>query len=208
MYKIINKDNARVFLVGDLHGCYSKLMRELMKVDFDFSRDLVVCTGDLIDRGKKSLDCLKLIEKPWFESVRGNHDDLAYFSVILNDKETRVCWKANGGGWFNQYDSEHIEAVNLIGQLPYIIELNRNGLKYVVAHADYPSNSYKRFKLFDVSDLTWSRERFQSDDNFNIEGADVFVFGHSPVEGPTKKGNCLYIDCGAVFTGNMQLIEI
>lgn len=79
---------GRDFLIGDLHGCYDELMKLLEYVKFDERFDRVFATGDLIDRGPKSEDCLKLLSKPWFFSVLGNHEDLLIEKIkdIENDK--------------------------------------------------------------------------------------------------------------------------
>ena len=60
-----------VYVVGDLHGSYQLLMSQLTTIDFDFENDLLICTGDLIDKGKENLECISLIDKPWFKTVRG-----------------------------------------------------------------------------------------------------------------------------------------
>lgn len=55
MYQKIDCSEYRnVFVIGDLHGCYDILMKALKEEGFDRSKDLVVCVGDLIDRGSKN----------------------------------------------------------------------------------------------------------------------------------------------------------
>lgn len=72
--------DGRDFVVGDLHGCFDELSKLLNYVKFDTSRDRLFSTGDLIDRGPKSLECLNLLNEKWFFAVLGNHEDL-----ILNN---------------------------------------------------------------------------------------------------------------------------
>lgn len=51
IYQKINGDDYRnVWIVGDLHGCYTNLMNRLDAVGFDPAQDLLVSVGDLIDR--------------------------------------------------------------------------------------------------------------------------------------------------------------
>jgi serine/threonine protein phosphatase 1 len=67
MYQRINgADWRNIFVVGDLHGCYTLLMNELEKVSFDPARDLLISVGDLVDRGAENVECLDLITMPWF----------------------------------------------------------------------------------------------------------------------------------------------
>ena len=65
-----------IYVVGDLHGCYSLLMQELQNIHFDFQNDLLICTGDLIDRGNENLECISLLDQTWFLTVRGNHEEM------------------------------------------------------------------------------------------------------------------------------------
>lgn len=62
LYQRINgADWCNIFVVGDLHGCYTLLMNELDKVSFDPARDLLISVGDLVDRGAENVECLDLI---------------------------------------------------------------------------------------------------------------------------------------------------
>lgn len=77
MYQRINgADWRNIFVVGDLHGCYTLLMSELEKASFDPERDLLISVGDLVDRGAENVECLELITMPWFRAVRGNHEQM------------------------------------------------------------------------------------------------------------------------------------
>ena len=75
-YKINPNVDGRDFVVGDLHGCYDELICLLEHVHFNYEQDRVFCVGDLIDRGPKSEDCLKLLREPWFFSSLGNHESM------------------------------------------------------------------------------------------------------------------------------------
>lgn len=72
--KIREKDYRNIYIVGDIHGMFHLLKKELKELGFDKSKDLLVSTGDLIDRGKNSIKAIKYVQKKWFESVFGNHD--------------------------------------------------------------------------------------------------------------------------------------
>ncbi len=77
IYQRINgADWRNVWVVGDLHGCYTNLMNRLDAVGFDPAQDLLVSVGDLIDRGTENVECLDLINQPWFRAVRGNHEQM------------------------------------------------------------------------------------------------------------------------------------
>ena len=71
----INKE-GRDFIVGDLHGCFNELSKLMDYIGFDPIKDRLFSTGDLIDRGPNSLECLSLLKKKWFYPILGNHEEL------------------------------------------------------------------------------------------------------------------------------------
>jgi serine/threonine protein phosphatase 1 len=208
MYKKLNIESGKVFIIGDLHGCYDLLMTKLLEVSFDANKDTVISVGDLIDRGEQNIECLELLKQSWFHCVRGNHEDMA---IKRADKD----WQRNGGTWYFQLkgsDKDYCDSLlELASKLPYIIELNYKGKKIVVCHADYPYDNYVYNDDVSPYSLLWCRIRYTNASygfKQHIEGADSFYFGHSPVDTVLQSGNIYYIDTGAVFCGELTLIEI
>lgn len=64
------------YAVGDIQGCYDRLLDVLEKADFSPSRDRLWVAGDLINRGPSSLATLRYIESLGSSAtvVLGNHD--------------------------------------------------------------------------------------------------------------------------------------
>lgn len=211
-------DNQRVFAVGDIHGEITKLNEKLKEIGFDKNLDILFSVGDLIDRGEDSLSCLALIQEPWFESVRGNHEDMMINAVVNNDENHANCWMANGGAWYvnlNQEDRMYANDLAKIAseKLPYVIEISYQGKKIVICHADYPNNNYTgEIDDHDLFNIVWSRERIEAVRRCMptepIKGADMFVFGHTPLRKPFRVDNCLYIDTGAVFGKELTIIQL
>lgn len=212
-YKRIDGSNYRnIFIVGDLHGCYNRLMTQLDELKFDREQDLLISVGDLIDRGAQSLECLDLIMEKWFECVRGNHEQMAIDALAGRNVN---LWFHNGGDWFNRLDyDQEILARALIAKadsLPYVIELATNGKAVVIAHADYPDNNYEFDKPIDLNDAIWSRNRFGAigeDIGDRIKGADAFYFGHTPIKRKWSPFNLNYIDTGAVFGNLLTIVQV
>lgn len=65
-----------VYAIGDLQGCYDPFRRLLDAIQFDASRDTLWLTGDLVNRGPKSLKTLRYVKKLGDSviTVLGNHD--------------------------------------------------------------------------------------------------------------------------------------
>lgn len=105
LYSRIDGSGYRnIWVVGDLHGCYTLLMNELHRVDFDPAQDLLISVGDLIDRGTENVECLELLQMPWFRAVMGNHERLMIDA--LSPAGNVNNWLMNGGQWFFMLDSD------------------------------------------------------------------------------------------------------
>ena len=96
--------NQRLFFCGDLHGSIDLLEKALKELGFIPGQDVLICVGDLCDRGPKSEETLIkfLFDKTGsFYSVRGNHDQM----MVDNDWDLQLY---NGGKWiFRQDGSLH-----------------------------------------------------------------------------------------------------
>ena len=65
-----------VYAIGDVQGCHDELQRLIELIRFDPSQDQIWFTGDLVNRGPKSLETLRTIRSLGHSarSVLGNHD--------------------------------------------------------------------------------------------------------------------------------------
>ncbi|WP_193157266.1 metallophosphoesterase [Citrobacter cronae] len=203
----------KIWVVGDLHGCHTNLMNRLDEIEFSTKEDLLISVGDLIDRGSENVECLEMLQMPWFRAVRGNHEQMMLDALSPNGNVNH--WMANGGDWYFRldYDKERLAKalIEQVRQLPYVIELNTGGKTIVIAHADYPAESYVFGKEISLHDVLWKRTRIvdsQDDVGGNIDGGDMFIFGHTPARNPLKYWNQHYIDTGGVFTGNLTLLNL
>ena len=200
---------GRDLIVGDIHGCFTKLREALADVKFDpEAGDRLFSVGDLVDRGPESPESMDWVAKPWFHAVAGNHEDMA-----IRWPEGRMDtgnYIANGGGWNVSNTPEASAAVSkCLALLPVAIELKTaNGLVGIV-HAECPFPSWQDFiaSLEDaatsnamrnaiIDSAQWSRERITSVDQTDVAGVIAVVVGHTPMLNFTSLGNVLYIDTG------------
>ena len=64
------------FAVGDVHGCYETLEALLAELGFDPATDELLLTGDLVNRGPRSVEVLRWARRheDRLTTVLGNHD--------------------------------------------------------------------------------------------------------------------------------------
>lgn len=64
------------YVIGDVQGCFTTLERLLARLDWQPARDTLWFTGDLVNRGPRSLDTLRwaAAQGDRVVSVLGNHD--------------------------------------------------------------------------------------------------------------------------------------
>lgn len=79
-----------VYAIGDLQGCYRSLQGLLQEISFNPKNDQLWFTGDLINRGPDSLNCLRFVHSlgSAAKTVLGNHD-LHFLAVATGQSEAK-----------------------------------------------------------------------------------------------------------------------
>lgn len=85
-----------IYAIGDIQGCYDSLQHLLAHCAFDPAVDRLWLVGDLVNRGPKSLETLRLVKSlgPAALTVLGNHDlyllMVAYGTVRSRGKDDTI----------------------------------------------------------------------------------------------------------------------
>jgi serine/threonine protein phosphatase 1 len=200
----------KIFVVGDIHGCFDKLYALMDKIPIDYAQDQLIFIGDYIDRGPSSVEVVDYLVNfkelfPGIIFLKGNHEDMLQNYL---DGSDRFTYMLNGGQrTLDEYlkrtnnpdgfpiPSEHLEFFNSL-HLYYQTE------DYIFVHAGLrekvPLESQEKI-------LLWIRDEFiHSDFNF---GKRV-IFGHTPFKEPLLQSNKIGIDTGAVYGNRLTCVQL
>jgi len=205
----------RILAIGDIHGCYPKLVKLIEKIKLNPEKDLLVFLGDYIDRGDQSkevVDYLVDLKKklPSAIFLLGNHEQmlLDYLNrrninpfLVNGGKKTLSSYFGDSRLFSDQdlrfeFPSEHLDFFYSLS--PYY-ELE----DYIFVHAGLrdgiPSEQQE------LSDLLWIREDFYfSEFNFG----KTIIFGHTPFQQPFIYKKKIGIDTGAAYGNKLTCVEL
>src|ERR1044072_2596026 len=71
----ISLSQKNLIFIGDVHGTFDELLELINKLNYDPLNDHLIFVGDLVAKGPKSIEVVKLIRSLGASCVRGNHDD-------------------------------------------------------------------------------------------------------------------------------------
>ena len=208
---------GRDLIVGDVHGCFTKLKASLDAVGFNLERDRLFSVGDLVDRGPESDRALEWLAQPWFHAISGNHEDMAIRWPLGFMFAGRYV--SNGGAWnVSNPPGVQQDFAAAFAALPVAIELQTEGGLVGIVHADVPGSSWPMFvealenpalsnsaRERMIDQAQWSRDRIDKLFRDDVVGVRAVVVGHTPVERFTSLGNVHYIDTAAWEGGNAHL---
>ena len=201
----------KIFVVGDIHGCYEKLCALMDKIPIDMNQDQLLFIGDYIDRGPGSIEVMDFLidlkkRSPGIIFLKGNHEDMLQnyldgsdrFTYLLNSGQQTLDAYLNNRDASDDYPvpPAHLEFLDAL-RLYYQTE------DYIFVHAGLrekiPLESQKE------ADLLWIRDEFiYSDYDF---GKRV-IFGHTPFKEPLVQTNKIGIDTGAVYGNQLTCVQL
>ncbi len=205
----------RIFAVGDIHGCYTKLVDLMERIKIHNKKDILVFLGDYIDRGDQSREVVDYLvrlkkQRPNTVFLLGNHEQMLL--EYLNGEMVKPYLINGGQKTLNSYmgqkgvkapqdpmalfPMEHLEFFNSL--IP-LFEFQ----DYIFVHAGLRCGiPIERQK---PSDLLWIREDFYFSKG---EFEKTIVFGHTPFPEPFVFNNKIGIDTGAVYGNKLTAVEL
>jgi len=191
-------EGGNVWAIGDVHGYADTLLALLDSLNLS-SRDRVVLLGDLVDRGPRSCEVIRIArENPQIFSVLGNHEEMMLNSFDVDNIEAMTAQQTNwfyvGGRATNQSyideftnsqgDIDDFDLRMRVGKdlawldsLPHHIVLN----DFRLVHAGY-SPWDGDLDLQSTDTLMWIRGEFHNSIT-PVDEKRTVVFGHSTVLG-------------------------
>lgn len=189
-----------VFVTSDLHGIRINELERLLKSANFNSKDFLFILGDVIDRGKCSVEILKwLIIQPNVELILGNHEAMLLscdfiFDEITEDSITNLThekiellstWMSNGAAnTLKSFRELHkgepetcLDIIDYLRDAPLYETVSVGDNDFLLCHSGF-KNFDKNKKLIDYTpdEWLWSRPAFDS----NFFDDIITVFGHTP----------------------------
>ena len=217
-------------IVGDVHGCCDELeeLLELLGYDVAWGADrsvvvtppvgrTLVFVGDLVDRGPRSPDVLRIAmamqEAGTAHCVDGNHDNK--FSRWINGASVKAAHglQASIDQMAEEDPAFRARVRKYVGSLPIYLWLD--GGKLVVAHAGIKQDmigknggKVKSFALY--GDTTGETDGFGSPVRLNWalqhSGETAVVYGHVAAPEVQAVNNTWCIDTGCCFGGRLTAL--
>lgn len=172
---------ARVFVIGDIHGCNNTFQKLLLGELQIQKSDKIYCLGDYIDRGHDSkgvIDFIIGLRKKGYHihTLRGNHEQMMMESIHSSEKLNH--WLKNGGDetlksfGISSYDKMKSVYKVFFSRTKYFFQYG----KYIFVHAGLNFEIENPFE--DKLAMLWSRD-FMIDQN-KLDN-HIIIHGHTPI---------------------------
>ncbi|UEG54847.1 polynucleotide kinase-phosphatase [Mucilaginibacter daejeonensis] len=226
LYNNKKQETGPLDIIGDVHGCYDELTKLLTNLGYAHNGSTwshpggrkAVFAGDLVDRGPKTPEVLKLVmsmtKAGTAYCVPGNHD--VKLMRWLNGKnvqpkhglEQSIAQLSNETPAFREEVKRFIDG--LVSH--YVFDEG----KLVVAHAGLKeemqgrgSGAVREFCLY--GETTGEIDEFGLPIRYNwaseYKGKATVVYGHTPVTQAQWLNNTIDIDTGCVFGGSLTALR-
>lgn len=215
-------------IIGDVHGCFDELVELLRQLGCVVDQAAftvqpapgrkLVFLGDLVDRGPKTPQVLKLVMNAVAHGaalcVPGNHDAKLVRKLRGRDAQITHGLAESLAQLADESEAFRNQAAEFIDDLVshYVLD---DG-KLVVAHAGMKeamqgrgSGAVREFALY--GETTGETDEFGLPVRYNwaaeYRGAATVVYGHTPVPEPEWLNRTINIDTGCVYGGRLTALR-
>lgn len=219
-------------IIGDVHGCFDELVALLAQLGYEIARDdetgrytahhaenrKAVFLGDLVDRGPRIADTLKLVidsvEEGAAICVPGNHD-----MKLLRKLKGRDVKITHGlAESLAQLEGESKEFIKRVTAFldSLISHFVLDDGRLVVAHAgmkeEFQGRASRRVRDFALyGETTGETDEYGLPVRYNwaaeYRGRAMVVYGHTPVIEPEFLNRTINVDTGCVFGGRLTALR-
>ena len=195
------------YVISDIHGQFDALMEMMDKIHFGYDDELYIL-GDVIDRGPKSVECIKwIMEQDNVLTILGNHE-LLFFDNAIHDAPDIYNTLTHVRDTMTETQMQ--EVLLWIEDMPEMKIVTVEGRRFFLNHTQVPSEEYFKEDLTDRLFPEYSKYK----DYYNLNIKDIIaVHGHIPTMQmrtwnnqeksnaiwKNKTGTIIDIDCGAGY---------
>lgn len=192
-----------IAVTGDVHGCYGTLKETVSIVSKKYNISEWYFLGDVVDKGTRSLEAVRLLIDIKAVLLHGNHEEMMLSYLRGDGRYSKDTWFKKAGGdatvaSFSKGEADYNSSVKEVRKYfePYMDffessliykELDIGGRKFLLSHAG-PSDRLlppdKQILASNEGDMRthpaflWTREEI-----YNTCGYldYIIIFGHTPV---------------------------
>lgn len=204
------KQHQRTVIVGDIHGCATELEWLLDACDVVAGRERVILLGDLVGKGPRDADVVRLARTNGWQSVLGNWD--YHVLRVWRGEIARSAASAEIGASFDALSDADFRYLD---QLPYTISLPEFGL--VCVHAGLREGvELERQVPFDMMNMRTVSASGEPSKAARGDGlsdwaearasAPHVLFGHDATRRLQQRQFATGIDTGCVYGGQLTAL--
>ncbi len=165
----------RIGLISDVHATAAPL-REALSIFTREGVDGVLCAGDIAGYGNELDQTVALLMQSECKAILGNHDAW-HLEDAVDAGENRVDAFFSG--------------------LPWVVELDLEGIKLYMVHASPPRSCMEGIKLLDEHGHIMPERKREWTERLNEFDAHVLVVGHTHQVFAERLGDTLVVNPGS-----------
>ncbi|KAJ1433322.1 Metallo-dependent phosphatase-like protein [Ochromonadaceae sp. CCMP2298] len=215
LHKVCKSHSARVIVIGDVHGCLDELCDLLRKTCY-LPGDQVLFLGDLVAKGPRSVEVVRLAIDIDAISVRGNHDHEVVRQRITYERHHHAASLASAANAAIANAANAASSFAWLTELPYFVRSMDLGSVFV--HAGLQSTDRVKLQHQEPWVMMTMRSMIPPTGKASSRCVLAFpwaahwrgpltaYFGHDTARGLQVYPHALGIDTGCVYGGNLTAV--